>query len=267
MTTDAARAMEIVRESSPWRAPVTMMYGIALGFGGHRKAAAALDEAIHVSRELSAAPALTLALSQRAYLADLAGNHEVSARLISEALEVVGNDLTRYPQAALCYALDAVRLSRGDDREAANAALAAAGHFRPLVGAAIPWLAVQYRIELARAAIALSAVDQARTILREVAALGERLPPQSPVMVTARRLTAALVNVPSGPDSSALLTTAELRLLPHLPSHLTFEEIGAHLHVSKNTIKTQALSIYRKLGVTSRSMAVDTSRSLGLIGD
>jgi LuxR family maltose regulon positive regulatory protein len=59
------------------------------------------------------------------------------------------------------------------------------------------------------------------------------------------------------------LTTAELRLLPLLPTHLTFAEIGQQLYVSRHTVKTQAISVYRKLGVSSRSQAVQRLEELG----
>ena len=52
------------------------------------------------------------------------------------------------------------------------------------------------------------------------------------------------------------LTPAEVRLLPLLATHLTFPLIAERLGVSRNTVKTQAISTYRKLGVTSRNEAV-----------
>ena len=42
-------------------------------------------------------------------------------------------------------------------------------------------------------------------------------------------------------------------------------EIGDRLHVSANTVKTQALSAYRKLDVGCRSEAVARGRAVGLI--
>jgi LuxR family maltose regulon positive regulatory protein len=51
-----------------------------------------------------------------------------------------------------------------------------------------------------------------------------------------------------------------------LSTHLSFKEIGERLHVSRNTIKTQAISVYRKLGVSSRSEAVAIAEDLGLVG-
>ena len=48
-------------------------------------------------------------------------------------------------------------------------------------------------------------------------------------------------------------------------SHLSFREIGEQLFVSRNTVKTQAISVYRKLGVSSRSEAIARAADLGLV--
>jgi LuxR family maltose regulon positive regulatory protein len=52
-----------------------------------------------------------------------------------------------------------------------------------------------------------------------------------------------------------------------LPTHLTFPEIGERLHISRHTVKTQAISIYQKLAVSSRSAAIARMRELGLIDE
>ena len=62
------------------------------------------------------------------------------------------------------------------------------------------------------------------------------------------------------------LSPAELRLLPYLQTHLTFKEIGERLLVSRNTISSQVGSIYRKLGVSSRSDAVQSATRIRLLG-
>ena len=67
-----------------------------------------------------------------------------------------------------------------------------------------------------------------------------------------------------GPGASAL-TAAELRLLPLMSTHLSFPEMAAELFLSRHTIKSQAFSIYRKLGTSSRSQAVTRARELGLL--
>jgi LuxR family maltose regulon positive regulatory protein len=61
------------------------------------------------------------------------------------------------------------------------------------------------------------------------------------------------------------LTPAEMRVLEYLPTHLTFREIGERLHLSRFTVKSQALATYRKLGVASRGEAVARARALGLL--
>jgi len=65
--------------------------------------------------------------------------------------------------------------------------------------------------------------------------------------------------------ASSTLTAAELRLLPLLSTHLTFREIGERLYLSRNTVKTLAMSIYRKLGASSRSQVIARAQNLGLL--
>jgi LuxR family maltose regulon positive regulatory protein len=69
---------------------------------------------------------------------------------------------------------------------------------------------------------------------------------------------------PGVPGISAL-TAAELRVLPTLASHLSFPQIAAEMFLSPHTVKSEAISIYRKLGVSSRAQAVARSRELGLL--
>ena len=47
--------------------------------------------------------------------------------------------------------------------------------------------------------------------------------------------------------------------------HLSFPEIAGDMFLSRNTIKTEANSIYRKLGVSSRGQAVTRSSEPGLL--
>ena len=61
------------------------------------------------------------------------------------------------------------------------------------------------------------------------------------------------------------LTTAELRLLQFLPTHLSFPEIAIRLNVSANTVKTHARAIYRKLDSSSRAEAVSRALAAGLV--
>lgn len=71
----------------------------------------------------------------------------------------------------------------------------------------------------------------------------------------AEELHSSLTAMRAKAPGASTLTTAELRLIPYLGTHLTFREIGERLYVSHHTVKTQAIAIYRKLNVTSRNDA------------
>jgi LuxR family transcriptional regulator, maltose regulon positive regulatory protein len=60
------------------------------------------------------------------------------------------------------------------------------------------------------------------------------------------------------------LTTAELRVLKLLPTS-TYLKMAEVLCVSRNTVKTHLRSIYRKLGVESRSQAIERAVELCLL--
>ena len=144
--------------------------------------------------------------------------------------------------------------------------LVSAQHLRPLLTYALPYLAVQARIELARVHLALADAAGARMLMREVDELLRRRPGLGTLAGQAQALRAQFSKQrgPSTPGASAL-TAAELRLLPVLTTHLPFAEIAAGMFLSRNTIKSEAMSIYRKLGVSTRSEAVARARELGLL--
>ena len=108
--------------------------------------------------------------------------------------------------------------------------------------------------------------DAASALLAEVEQILRRRPRLGVLPAQARELdreVEAMRKLRAGRRS--VLTGAELRLLPLLATHLSFREIGDRLCVSRNTIKTQAISVYRKLGVSSRSEAIDEAARLGLV--
>jgi DNA-binding CsgD family transcriptional regulator len=56
--------------------------------------------------------------------------------------------------------------------------------------------------------------------------------------------------------TGSTLTSAELRLLPLLVTHLTLAGIADRVFLSRHTVKAQVWSMYRKLGVHTRGDAV-----------
>jgi LuxR family transcriptional regulator, maltose regulon positive regulatory protein len=121
-------------------------------------------------------------------------------------------------------------------------------------------------MELARVHLALADLAGARTLMREIDELLRRRPGLGTLAGEVATLRARLAKErgPSAAGASAL-TAAELRLLPMLSTHLSVPEIAGELFLSPHTVKSQAVSIYRKLGAASRSRAVTRSRELGLL--
>ena len=60
------------------------------------------------------------------------------------------------------------------------------------------------------------------------------------------------------------LTAAEMRILKLLPTS-TYLQIAATFCISRNTVKTHLRSVYQKLGVTSRSEAIERAVDLRLL--
>jgi LuxR family maltose regulon positive regulatory protein len=106
----------------------------------------------------------------------------------------------------------------------------------------------------------------ARTRLAEVEAILMHVPDAIRVKEQIAQLrTEWPPDVPSDPFGPSSLTMAELRVLNYLPTHLTLGEIADRLYVSRNTVKSQTIAIYRKMGTSSRAGAVSVARDSGLI--
>jgi LuxR family maltose regulon positive regulatory protein len=121
-------------------------------------------------------------------------------------------------------------------------------------------------LSLARATLLLGDVSTSRMLVREAHRILARYPDPGVLPAKLReveRMTDAST-VPVGLAATPL-TPAEMRVLRYLPTHLSFEAIAEELIVSRNTVKTQAIAAYRKLGVSSRAEAVAQARELGLL--
>jgi LuxR family transcriptional regulator, maltose regulon positive regulatory protein len=137
---------------------------------------------------------------------------------------------------------------------------------RPQLTAALPYRAVQTRLELVRAHLAVTDVAGARTLLREAWCILQQRPHLGILSSQTALLQSRLDSLLETTTGAATLTNAELRLLPLLATHLTFREMGERLYLSPHTVKSQALSVYRKLGVSSRGQAIRRVQQTGLVG-
>ncbi|WP_264028913.1 helix-turn-helix domain-containing protein [Cellulosimicrobium sp. SH8] len=68
-----------------------------------------------------------------------------------------------------------------------------------------------------------------------------------------------LIGTPIAP-----LTRRERVVLSNLSEDVTLEQIATKLFVTRNTVKSQVRSLYRKLGVSTRAEAVAWARAAGL---
>jgi LuxR family maltose regulon positive regulatory protein len=245
-----------------------LLVGVAHVLSGQLDAGdAALADAVRIGEDTGAHEVAAAALSERSLVALALGHWARAERLAGQADGVLrrAGAGESYVTPLVCAAQARAALRRGDVA-ATHRELVDAQRARPLLTYAIPHIAVQARIELARVHLDLADLAGARTLLREIDELLRRRPGLGTLTGQARDLRARLPGNggPVAPGASAL-TAAELRLLPLLATHLSFADIAAELALSRNTVKSQAASAYRKLMATSRGQAVARSRELSLL--
>ena len=245
--------------------PMTgLLQGIAHILSGDLDSAdVVLDEAVRAGQEIGTPDTIAQILCERSLVAMARNQWNQAEALAGQARSLL--DQAGLEDATVCAAQARVALHRGDV-PAARRELASAQRLRSLLTYTQPHLAVQTRIELIRAHIALADISGARTLMREVDDVLKLRPGLGILAREAEALRARLAQVRGSavPGASAL-TAAELRLLPLMPTHLSFPEMAAELFLSRNTIKAQAVSLYRKLAVSSRNQAVTRARELGLL--
>lgn len=267
MRADAQFARERLDPGDSARGPALHLEGASYLLAGEiDRADPILAQAVEVAvhdREMNAA---SYALAQRSVVALERQEWHRAETLAEQALRIVRDGhLDEYVSSALVYAVAARTALHRGDMPGAQQHLARAVRLRPLLTHSLPTYAVQALLELARTYLALNDAAGARAVLNQARDVLQLRPDLGilPAQVEELRLRLDMTRV-ALPGSSSL-STAELRLLPLLATHLSFPEIGQRLYLSKNTVKTQALSIYRKLGASSRSEAVQRMQDLGLL--
>jgi len=268
MRADADEAVRISAAAGIVIPVASLMQGIAHILCGDLQAGdASFEDAIAVG-DLGAPETLAQALAERALVAIARGDWDRAQVLAGQA----GTVMRRAGQGDLlaCAVRARVALHRGDV-PAARQELVNAQRLRPTLTYAQPHFAVQVRIELTRAYLALADMAGARTLMREIEEVLRHRPGLGTLVGEAQglraRLSAERASDTRGADTrgASSLTAAELRVLPMLTTHMTAPEIAAELYLSLHTVKSHQLSLYRKLGVSSRSQAVARARELGLL--
>jgi LuxR family maltose regulon positive regulatory protein len=226
-----------------------------------------LEDAVSIGEQINSLEHVAVGLCERSLLAIARSQWDRAEVLADQARSVSRKaGIEESYTTPLVSAVRARTALHRADLPAVHQELASAQRLRHLLTYALPHFAVQARIELARVHLALTDLAGARTLMREIDNLLRRRPGLGTLTGQAEALRAQLSRQRGGGAAGASsLTAAELRLLPLLPTHLSFPEIAEELFLSRNTIKSQANSIYRKLGASTRSQAVTRARELGLL--
>ncbi len=266
MRHDAQIAWDGLSPASPYRA--TMLYTEGISFlleGDPARAAPILARALNLATHSGSLPLASLILAEQCDVAAERDDWPDVTKLAGQAAAIVENGHFRdYWTSALVYAWASRAATHRGDISQARFYLGRASRLRPLLTYALPVVSVQALLEMTRSYIALGDPMGAAAVLAQAHEILQQRPDLGLLSELAGQLHASLATGSTRANGASSLTAAELRLLPLLSTHLSYAEIGERLYVSKNTVKTQAYSAYRKLGVSSRSEAVVRTRELGL---
>jgi LuxR family transcriptional regulator, maltose regulon positive regulatory protein len=267
MRADAELAVRTLARGSQFWPTALLLVAVSHRLAGELdQAEDLLADVAEEGLELGAPEPVVVALGEQAALAIGRGAWVQAEELVERAARVIRRArMEEYPTSAFVYAVAArVALHRGK-AERAQVLLTEAQRLRPRLTYALPHLSVQARLELALAYLTIADAGGARTMLREIDALLRRRPDLGTLSAEVEELRSSLKTMRAEAPGASTLTTAELRVIPYLGTHLSFREIGERLFISHHTVKSHAMAIYRKLNVTSRNSAVERARELGLL--
>ena len=263
--TDAARFVyDHLARGVDWRPVACLLHGAgAFMLGDDVLAERMLREGAFGAAERPAVKALNLAHLAIVHIER--DDWDTAAELADEARASV-RDPDVMPALCLVAAVNsAIDSRRGNADVAAESRMNARQQLTGFEGIA-PWFNLQTRIALGRSSLASGNRTEASVLLDEAEEILVGMPDAGAVheqVAALRRSVSARQD--SGSFGPSSLTTAELRVLQYLPTHLSIGEIADRLFVSRNTVKTQSIAIYRKLGTSSRAGAVEIAADAGLI--
>ena len=268
MRADAELALELSPPGSRGRPHALLLLAVSRLLAGEVDEADDLfADVVEAGLELGTAEEVAVALGERAAIA-------IGRDAWVQAEELADQALREHPPLADGGVPDQrARLRGGRARRAAprrsparrraprqGAAAAAAAHLRDAVDrrSRRAWSSPAPTSRMADA-------GGAETMLREIDGLLRRQPDLGTLPAEVQELRSSLQTMRAHAPGASTLTEAELRVLPYLATHLSFREIGERLFLSRHTVKSHAMAIYRKLNVTSRNDAVERAGALGLL--
>lgn len=258
----AERVVAAGPEASPWWRLARHQWAVSTVLAGRGDPLEVFSAAELDTRGEPSVHAVALAHLALAHVR--AGDSARGEELMRDARrELEDHDLLRYPVVGMVHCVASLTAAlRGDH----GASRRAAGEATWLLGLTVrftPRAGAQSRQLLAEAALIRHEPDVASELLRVSASMVRAEPDAVVLHRRQEELALRLEQMRRNPDVASL-TAAEIRVLEQLRSHRSLEEIGELLFVSRNTVKTHTMSIYRKLGVSGRSQAVERAGELGV---
>ena len=267
MRADAERACERLAPGSRWGGPALVYVALSHLLDGDNHAAdpilaRAAEICLRAGLLATAAPAV----AERAVVAIERHDWSAADAFADDATAIMRDGhLDGYLVATLVHAVAARTAVHRGDVSLAKEHIARASRLRPLCSAAFP-LSARWLLQLAHACLEVADPAGARAVLLQIRDILQLRPDLGIVLAQVDDLQQMLDTIRLGTVGASSLTAAELRLLPLLATHLSYHDIGERLHVSRNTVKSHAVSIFRKLGVSSRSGAIELAEEIGLLG-
>ncbi len=251
----------------PWRNNSILVLGAHMFMAGDENCLEVWEQGV-LDAEVIGAPLLIAhhlagSATARALSGDSAGALQRGRRaqtILREANAIL------LPTMALDVAVSAfVEGSCGSADVAADEMAIAARHLEGLRSVA-PWFNTMARLILVRTSLMIGDQPAGRRFLREAEQFALQPGDAHGALrhiETLRHQAEATWSISI--DGAGSLTPAERRVLAYLPTNLGLSDIAGELFVSRNTVKSHAAAIYRKLGTSSRREAVELARKAGLI--
>ena len=267
MLRDATLAVELEASAGRWHGFALWLLAVARHVRGDTEgAAAALVDALAVARERSDEGLTYCILGHHALLAMDRQDWVAAAELLETARSFgVAGQFDGYLSAALARVATIKWSLHEGEYQPARLALARAAGLRPQLTVAAPSVSVLALLGFARLHLIIDDPAGARTLLTQAEAILDRRRDLGVLPAEVAALRATIAALPIGLAGASTLTAAELRVLAMLPYYLSFKEIGQRLGVKATTVKTHALSVYGKLGASSRGEAIDLAVEAGLL--
>ncbi|MGV2983817.1 LuxR family transcriptional regulator [Microbacterium sp. AGC85] len=267
MLRDALFAAENAPPGTPWHGPSLYLRGEARLLNADLPGAERdLTDAVDACTIMGNTTALLLSHANLSILAADRGDWDGAARHADTGLRTVeATPFEGYPMIVLALAV-AARVAHEAADDASSTLLSRAMRARVQSTHTFPHVAMRARLQLALVFRARGDEAAAVQLAREAVLLMHRRPKMGALAREVEDfLQGSRTQTPVAAAPAVVLTPAEMRLLPYLQTHLTLEEIGRRLYLSRATISSQASSIYRKLAAERRGAAVEAARGLGLL--